>query len=110
MASSQTVALTSRHRISIAVAPAAPTACLCASAGAGRTKTLLRSRQTSRETSTHPCRVSLASSRSEETPTGLCQASRRLGQEGHVPHRHRSHGLFCIRLHFVRKERIGVEE
>jgi hypothetical protein len=53
-------ALTSRLRISIAVAPAAPTACLCASAGAGRTKTLLRSLQTSRETSTHPCRVSLA--------------------------------------------------
>lgn len=27
-----------------------------------------------------------------------------------VPPRHRSHGLFCIRLHFVRKERIGVEK
>jgi len=27
-----------------------------------------------------------------------------------VPHRHRSHALFCIRLHSVRKERIGVKE
>lgn len=43
-------ALTSRLRISTAVAPAAPRACRCASAGAGRTKTLLRSRRTSRAT------------------------------------------------------------
>ncbi|MBM7482495.1 hypothetical protein JOE52_001477 [Bradyrhizobium canariense] len=48
--------------------------------------------------------------RSEDRRTGLCEASRRLGQERRVPDRHRSHDLFCIRLHFVRKERIGVEK
>jgi hypothetical protein len=102
--------ITSCRLMSIAATPAAPTTCLCASADADRTKTLLRSRRTSRETSTHPGRVSLASSCNEDARTGLCEASRRLGLETRVPHRYRSHGLFCIRLHFVRKERIGVEK
>ena len=87
------------------VAPAAQTAWLCACAGADHTRTLLRSR---RETSTHPSRslprLTPYGVDVERTVRGLTLS--RSDTRGRIAANRRS--LFCIRLHFVLEERIGV--